>query len=152
MITSSRFGIFGKGLGNGPSVLDWVLLSLGVGSTVALGILVTKKSKVMFADQEGKSNVRSGRVVSQHAVEPRAAQIEAPRSGQLMVAAVTSTAIEASFGTQKVDDGRLDHQPGSLDLASPVLTSRPIIDPGPSGEDPGTRLGNLAMSDHRVSR
>jgi len=36
-------------------------------------------------------------------------------------------------------------------LAPRFLTSRPIIDPGPSGEDPDTGSGNLAMSDHRVS-
>src|SRR5689334_5304060 len=40
---------------------------------------------------------------------------------------------------------------GSLDLAPRFLTSRPIIDPGPSGEDPDAGSGNLAMSDHRVS-
>src|SRR5437588_9806042 len=52
------FGIFGKGLGNGPSVLDWVLFGLGVLATVALAILVTKRAKTIFAQ---------GTVVSQHA-------------------------------------------------------------------------------------
>jgi uncharacterized membrane protein YdjX (TVP38/TMEM64 family) len=46
------FGIFGKGLGNGPSVLDWVLFGLGVLATVALGILVTRKVKNKFAEGE----------------------------------------------------------------------------------------------------
>jgi uncharacterized membrane protein YdjX (TVP38/TMEM64 family) len=48
------FGIFGKGLGNGPSVFDWVLFGLGIGATVALAILVTKKAKTIFA--QGKSS------------------------------------------------------------------------------------------------
>src|SRR5689334_18588854 len=43
-------------------------------------------------------------------------------------------------------------QRGSLDLAPPFLTSRPTIDPGPSGEDPDTGSSNLAMSDHRGRR
>jgi uncharacterized membrane protein YdjX (TVP38/TMEM64 family) len=46
------FGIFGKGLGTGPSVFDWVLFGLGVGATVALAVLVTKKVKTMFARGE----------------------------------------------------------------------------------------------------
>ena len=34
------FGIFGKGLGNGPSFFDWVLFGLGVLATIALAVLV----------------------------------------------------------------------------------------------------------------
>ena len=52
------FGIFGKGLGNGPSVFDWVLLGLGIGATVVLGILVTKKAKVMFAQGESSHSMQ----------------------------------------------------------------------------------------------
>jgi uncharacterized membrane protein YdjX (TVP38/TMEM64 family) len=48
------FGIFGKGLGNGPHVFDWVLFSLGLLATVALAILVTRKAKTKFA--EGQSS------------------------------------------------------------------------------------------------
>jgi uncharacterized membrane protein YdjX (TVP38/TMEM64 family) len=46
------FGIFGKGLGNGLSVLDWVILGLGVLATVALGVLVARKTKTKFAQQK----------------------------------------------------------------------------------------------------
>ena len=52
------FGLFGKGLGDGPSVFDWVLLGLGVGATVALAILVTKKAKVMFAQGESSHSMQ----------------------------------------------------------------------------------------------
>jgi uncharacterized membrane protein YdjX (TVP38/TMEM64 family) len=54
------FGIFGKGLGTGPSVFGWVLFGLGVGATIALAILVTRKAKTKF---EG---------VSKQAVDTRA--------------------------------------------------------------------------------
>ena len=37
------FGIFGKGLGNGPSFFDWVLFGLGVLATIALAVLVSNK-------------------------------------------------------------------------------------------------------------
>ena len=46
------FGIFGKGLGNGTSVLDWVLFGLGVLATIALAILVIRKTKAKFAEED----------------------------------------------------------------------------------------------------
>ena len=46
------FGIFGKGLGNGLSVLDWVMFGLGVLATVALAVLVARKTKTNFAQQK----------------------------------------------------------------------------------------------------
>jgi uncharacterized membrane protein YdjX (TVP38/TMEM64 family) len=45
------FGIFGKGLGNGPSVFDWMLFGLGVLATIALAILVIRKTKTKFAEE-----------------------------------------------------------------------------------------------------
>ena len=45
------FGIFGKGLGNGPSFFDWVLFGLGVLATIALAILVICKTKTKFAEE-----------------------------------------------------------------------------------------------------
>jgi uncharacterized membrane protein YdjX (TVP38/TMEM64 family) len=42
------FGIFGYGLNKGPSVLDWVLLGLGVIATIVLGIVVTRKTRRVF--------------------------------------------------------------------------------------------------------
>ena len=45
------FGIFGKGLGNGPSVFDWMLFGLGVLATIALAILVIRKTKPKFAEE-----------------------------------------------------------------------------------------------------
>jgi len=42
------FGIFGKALGNGLSVFDWVLFGLGVLATIGLAILVTRKAKTQF--------------------------------------------------------------------------------------------------------
>jgi uncharacterized membrane protein YdjX (TVP38/TMEM64 family) len=45
------FGIFGKGLGDGPSALDWVLFGLGLLATIALAILVIRKTKTKFADE-----------------------------------------------------------------------------------------------------
>ena len=56
------FGIFGKGLGDGPSVFDWVLFGLGVLATVALAILVTRKVKTRLA--QGESSELYGRHVS----------------------------------------------------------------------------------------
>jgi uncharacterized membrane protein YdjX (TVP38/TMEM64 family) len=52
------FGIFGKGLGNGPSVFDWVLFGLGIGATLALAILVTKKAKTIFAQGESSHSTQ----------------------------------------------------------------------------------------------
>jgi uncharacterized membrane protein YdjX (TVP38/TMEM64 family) len=46
------FGIFGKGLGDGPSVFDWVLFGLGVLATIALAILVLRKTKTKFAEED----------------------------------------------------------------------------------------------------
>jgi uncharacterized membrane protein YdjX (TVP38/TMEM64 family) len=45
------FGIFGKGLGHGPSVLDWVLFGLGLLATIALATLVIRKTKTKFAEE-----------------------------------------------------------------------------------------------------
>ena len=45
------FGIFGKGLGNGPSLFDWVLFGLGVLATIVLAILVIRKTKTKFAEE-----------------------------------------------------------------------------------------------------
>ena len=45
------FGIFGKGLGSGPSLFDWVLFGLGVLATIALAILVIRKTKTKFAEE-----------------------------------------------------------------------------------------------------
>ena len=45
------FGIFGKGLGNGPSLFDWVLFGLGMLATIILAILVIRKTKTKFAEQ-----------------------------------------------------------------------------------------------------
>jgi uncharacterized membrane protein YdjX (TVP38/TMEM64 family) len=47
------FGIFGKGLGNGVGGLDWALLGLGLLATVALGILVTRRTQAIF-EHEGR--------------------------------------------------------------------------------------------------
>ena len=46
------FGIFGKGLGNGLSALDWVMFGLGVVATIALAVLVARKTKTKFAQQK----------------------------------------------------------------------------------------------------
>ena len=46
------FGIFGKGLGNGPSVFDWVLFGVGVLATVVLAVMVTRKTKTKLASAE----------------------------------------------------------------------------------------------------
>ena len=45
------FGIFGKGLGNGPSLFDWVLFGLGVLATIVLAILVIRKTKTKFVEE-----------------------------------------------------------------------------------------------------
>lgn len=42
------FGIFGKGLGNGPKALDWGLFGAGVLATIALGVIVTPKARQIF--------------------------------------------------------------------------------------------------------
>ncbi|HWD57878.1 MAG TPA: TVP38/TMEM64 family protein [Stellaceae bacterium] len=43
------FGIFGHALGKGGSMLDWVLFAAGVVATIALGAVVTRKTKSVFA-------------------------------------------------------------------------------------------------------
>ena len=45
------FGIFGKGFGNGPSLLDWVFFGLGVLATIVLAILVIRKTETIFAEE-----------------------------------------------------------------------------------------------------
>jgi uncharacterized membrane protein YdjX (TVP38/TMEM64 family) len=45
------FGIFGKGLGSGLTILDWVLFGLGLLATVALAILVARKIKTKLDQQ-----------------------------------------------------------------------------------------------------
>jgi uncharacterized membrane protein YdjX (TVP38/TMEM64 family) len=45
------FGIFGKGLGSGPGVLDWLLFALGVIAATALAILVTRRTKSRLAER-----------------------------------------------------------------------------------------------------
>jgi uncharacterized membrane protein YdjX (TVP38/TMEM64 family) len=50
------FGIFGQALGRGGGVLDWVLLCLGALTTIALGVIVTRKTKAVF--YEGKRSRR----------------------------------------------------------------------------------------------
>jgi uncharacterized membrane protein YdjX (TVP38/TMEM64 family) len=47
------FGIFGKGLGNGPDVFDWVLFGLGVLATVTLAVIVVRKTKTKLASAGG---------------------------------------------------------------------------------------------------
>ncbi len=44
------FGIFGKGFGKGAGPLEWVLLGVGLAATVALGVLVTAKTKAKFSE------------------------------------------------------------------------------------------------------
>jgi len=52
------FGIFGKGLSDSPGPLDWVLVGVGVLATIALGVLVARKTKVAF---EGSGQPRQRR-------------------------------------------------------------------------------------------
>jgi uncharacterized membrane protein YdjX (TVP38/TMEM64 family) len=46
------FGIFGKGLGSGPTAIDWILFGLGVLATVALAILVARTTKTKLDQQK----------------------------------------------------------------------------------------------------
>jgi uncharacterized membrane protein YdjX (TVP38/TMEM64 family) len=47
------FGIFGEGLGKASAtVVEWVLFGLGVVATIALGVLVARKTKAKFAKAE----------------------------------------------------------------------------------------------------
>ena len=55
------FGIFGKGLGNGASVLDWVIFGLGCLATIALGVVVTRETKAKFAQKRGSRRKRPQR-------------------------------------------------------------------------------------------
>lgn len=43
------FGIFGKGLGQGASGLDWAIFGAGCLATIALGVVVTRQTKAKFA-------------------------------------------------------------------------------------------------------
>lgn len=43
-------GIFGKGFGKGGSPLEWTLLGAGLAATIALGMLVTIKTKAKFSE------------------------------------------------------------------------------------------------------
>lgn len=45
------FGIFGKGLSNDTTWLDWALLAAGILATIGLGFLVTRRTKVIFENQ-----------------------------------------------------------------------------------------------------
>ena len=45
------FGIFGRGLQSGPSLLDWVLFGLGLFAAAALAILVIRQTKAKFAER-----------------------------------------------------------------------------------------------------
>jgi uncharacterized membrane protein YdjX (TVP38/TMEM64 family) len=45
------FGIFGKGLGSGTSVIDWVLFGVGLLAMVVLAILMIRKTKTKFAEE-----------------------------------------------------------------------------------------------------
>jgi uncharacterized membrane protein YdjX (TVP38/TMEM64 family) len=49
------FGMFGKGLGRGAGVVDWMLFAGGALATIALGVLATRKAKRKFADDEKAS-------------------------------------------------------------------------------------------------
>ena len=44
------FGMFGKGLGKGAGPLDWALFGVGALATIALGVVVTRKTKEKFAE------------------------------------------------------------------------------------------------------
>ena len=44
------FGMFGKGLGKGAGPVDWALFAVGALATIALGVLVTRKTKEKFAE------------------------------------------------------------------------------------------------------
>ena len=46
------FGIFGKGLGSGPTTFDWVLFGFGILTTVALAIIVVRKTKSKLDQQK----------------------------------------------------------------------------------------------------
>jgi uncharacterized membrane protein YdjX (TVP38/TMEM64 family) len=48
------FGIFGKGIEGGLSVLDWALFGVGSVATVVLGIVVTAKTKAKFASEKSR--------------------------------------------------------------------------------------------------
>jgi uncharacterized membrane protein YdjX (TVP38/TMEM64 family) len=53
------FGIFGKGLGGSPGVVDWVLFGFGIAATIGLAVLVIQKTKARLASP--KSPRRSKR-------------------------------------------------------------------------------------------
>jgi|SRR5579862_3718218 len=43
------FGIFGQALGKGASAVDWIVFAVGTLATIALGVIVTRKTKAVFA-------------------------------------------------------------------------------------------------------
>ena len=53
-------GIFGSGLGQGPSPIEWVLFASGAVATVGLSILVTWQTKAKFTEA-GRPRARAGR-------------------------------------------------------------------------------------------
>ncbi|HTZ36948.1 MAG TPA: TVP38/TMEM64 family protein [Stellaceae bacterium] len=54
------FGMFGKELGGGASALDWALLGFGAAATVALGVVVTRRTRAAFNTREA-SRARRGK-------------------------------------------------------------------------------------------
>jgi uncharacterized membrane protein YdjX (TVP38/TMEM64 family) len=46
------FGMFGKGVAKGVGPVDWALFGAGALATVALGVLVTRKTKAKFAEND----------------------------------------------------------------------------------------------------
>jgi uncharacterized membrane protein YdjX (TVP38/TMEM64 family) len=44
------FGIFGHALGQGGNLLDWALFGVGVLATIALGVIVTRKTQAKLAE------------------------------------------------------------------------------------------------------
>lgn len=52
------FGIFGKGLGQGGSMLDWVLFGTGVLATIGLGVIVGRKSKAILGESRKRARRR----------------------------------------------------------------------------------------------
>jgi uncharacterized membrane protein YdjX (TVP38/TMEM64 family) len=53
------FGVFGKGLGSsGPGVLDWALAAAGIAATIALGVIVGRKTREKFAETKRRRRRR----------------------------------------------------------------------------------------------
>lgn len=55
------FGIFGKGLGKGASLLDWIIFGVGCLATIALGVVVTRQTKAKFAQKSSSQQKRPQR-------------------------------------------------------------------------------------------